>query len=881
MISEIEARLRFLEQRSDRLARSTNSLADKVGQFAQDVMMTSNGQQNGKGKSINFLIRLFGCNGLPLENQYVAIGIGFQPVTSIPSGINFYESEHPRFVGRTDRSGYVGFKVPYPIWIDRDGYPADISTGASYHFKRNADGFWVIDPSQTSSVVVVPGYYAQILSDKTSVFNDYLSSLTYRIYFSGTLSPLSAVNTPSQFYLSSYPLASSLVYRSRPRALRSLKVSDNNGGATQLDYSGAGWSLRTGTVYSGTATVSGTYAISWRMSRTAGTTQSNIESTTLTATVSTIVRSSVERPVAYGTETGTGLKEYVATSSATNNPIQVKFDFSATGLPAVTGLSYVTLEDVGCQDNFSNYYKYSVSLDEFAYGPGNYVQISDSNIGNNLVNACVSFDPSLTKDTSVGYPSDGSLLHKHSDLAYTQATHTTLYFTVASGYKTNSTQTNIVYWYYFNMDYYNYRPTLTIAAYKFNGYYTGSYAGRDQDIVTESASSYVSTGYGQSYEFLFTGSLASDLGVSGVTITASNFDTTTLNTLPILMDPVSISDNNQSNKASLASMHAVGNSNYGLAGPPELIPERCLFTSTILQDCASYNVEKDRFEIVQGYPVYYYDNFSSSTKNAGGYYGPHLDLFYWMIGNHPQCASLNGNTLPSGTILGRQTASGYNTKIQVGLSSPTYNSTTETDTYAVTGDASTILGITSVSISHGKRSDYSIKQKQFTFTSNSEGWTGYPTYDGTIGTIWDSSHGATNGCLSGFASSTHAADVPFSFVYSGTWQSLGVPAGAQVQSIGLNLKENGRGGVVSSTYGPHVLADSNGNTVGTMRMSEQIQPAFPNTWRQVVCSNTLVPTGMQASNSNIKLILNGVAAGGDTSDTYVSFDDVTYTIFYK
>jgi hypothetical protein len=905
MINDIEARLRFLEQKSFGIQRKSDLLKGEIGKFAQDVMMTLSGFQNGGNGKVDFIILLTGCNGLPLDNEYISVVpvLDNRYTSGWPTddyAILYIDSTH---VQKTDRNGYAKFSLSWPMYYDRDGNGFDISSGNSCHFIKNSDGFWVIDKTQSSQTTGIIKYFASVVMNK--VFSYYLDTNEIRNYywiFNDFLSVTPKVNTNSDtsdrpgFFVSTTQWSSAIANSPRPRKLRKVIIPDGNGNNAIIDYDYLdnpeiwGDTLRYGLVYTDIykeTTAYGLYAIQWVIQSDSYQQRSSVSRLTARVPSYTSRSGGLTLPVAYGVQT-TSCDSGAATASFSGNPIQVKFDFSSTRIYSLTGIDHVTMED--CGDPPYAYFAYQYYNANNLSNPwidknGYYAYLSDSNtLSYGYVNVSRRLDLTFSYDRTIVYPGA-------SDYIISKTKLQTVSFSFQSNpgsYVLNKTPTGVTYWYNFSFDIFNQKPTLTVNAKTVNGFYIyGGYYKTSQTVVDvqESAVSYIGTGYGQSFEFIFNGNLSKDLGVGSVSIIFKEFDaarlfsTTGKRVLSSVMDPIIITDNNNVISSSLVALrydYYKTNTN------------RKFFVSSKIQPCMAYNQSKDVFEKVMGYPVYWYQSYYAYDEFLNSQNACSLQIIYRTIYGLPQCASSNGNTFPCGNIYGKEnngqifdSVYGNDSGVRQSLTFVSHNNSTHTDTYSVPTSVSDLLGITSVTISHGDRKDYLIFDVSFGFDNNSQGWYGYPSYSASRGAFWDNSHGSAVGCLSGFASTGYGGDLPFSFTYSGTWQSLGVPANAMVQSIGLHLKENGRGGVTSSTFGPHVLADANGATREIMRMPEQIQPVFPDSWRQVVCENVVVPLDMQSSSSSIKLILNGVAAGGDTSDTYVSFDDVVFTIFYK
>ena len=169
--------------------------------------------------------------------------------------------------------------------------------------------------------------------------------------------------------------------------------------------------------------------------------------------------------------------------------------------------------------------------------------------------------------------------------------------------------------------------------------------------------------------------------------------------------------------------------------------------------------------------------------------------------------------------------------------------------------------------------------KTWTFDSSAEGWVLTPTGSVTGGFSTAYLYAETTG-----RNNTNT----FYFEWSGNWEQLGVPSGSTVTEVGSGTTNDydwrcsiatvSNGG----TVGPFEFYDNTPSLQGTFSTGNNFSGSTTS-WATVNGSSISVPSAIQASNSIIRLRLNGLLnnANDKNAKTQVDYDNISVQITYS
>jgi hypothetical protein len=171
--------------------------------------------------------------------------------------------------------------------------------------------------------------------------------------------------------------------------------------------------------------------------------------------------------------------------------------------------------------------------------------------------------------------------------------------------------------------------------------------------------------------------------------------------------------------------------------------------------------------------------------------------------------------------------------------------------------------------------------KTFSFLSGTEGFVGH-VESAFVGSFYDGSNGSpAPGSLAMYIGGTTPAFNSTNYwEWTGTWEQLGVPAGAMVTSIRLAGVQYRRTGFASAKEGPYTLHASDGTLAATLRsISGDI---LSTAWTAgQTGSDQPVPGGLQTSNASILLrAYNYLSTIGSTA-VQLGQDEISFVITYE
>jgi hypothetical protein len=165
--------------------------------------------------------------------------------------------------------------------------------------------------------------------------------------------------------------------------------------------------------------------------------------------------------------------------------------------------------------------------------------------------------------------------------------------------------------------------------------------------------------------------------------------------------------------------------------------------------------------------------------------------------------------------------------------------------------------------------------KTFTFDTNLEGFVGYPAVTFTCAWLY--------GALMTYAKEDGGRGTGY-WEWSGTWEELGVPAGATVTAIRLDGYQRACSyydGAYDCIDGPWELRNSSGTLLASLKGQYGFRSAFD--WTAGGSSpDQSVPAGSQASGSAIKLrIYVTLDSDAYPSGVNLFYDNISYVITYN
>jgi len=176
--------------------------------------------------------------------------------------------------------------------------------------------------------------------------------------------------------------------------------------------------------------------------------------------------------------------------------------------------------------------------------------------------------------------------------------------------------------------------------------------------------------------------------------------------------------------------------------------------------------------------------------------------------------------------------------------------------------------------------------KTFTFVSGTEGYVGVPA-TANISMVHDTSVGNPPGSLRAGTGNKNIAAAESYWEYSGTWESLGVPAGGTVTSVrlmGASTRCSTRTSHANSTFlGPYRIHAEGGSQIGVLwpgRNATSQETGWTNTPAQAPVA---IPSNSQPSNATVLIRLAdtiGTSSGGGSANVQMHDDQVSLEITY-
>jgi len=174
--------------------------------------------------------------------------------------------------------------------------------------------------------------------------------------------------------------------------------------------------------------------------------------------------------------------------------------------------------------------------------------------------------------------------------------------------------------------------------------------------------------------------------------------------------------------------------------------------------------------------------------------------------------------------------------------------------------------------------------KTFSFLAGAESFSGSAGAASTL--AWNGAAGNPLGSLKSRILGKTKSNSNY-WEWTGTWEALGVPAGATVTAIRVNAASTRcmeYTGGASSSIGPYTLRDSGGTQQASLWAGRTVT-ATDSGWVDVsALADQSVPSAMQASNTSVKLRLaNALATSSSSTSNAVSIydDEVSIVITYS
>jgi len=183
------------------------------------------------------------------------------------------------------------------------------------------------------------------------------------------------------------------------------------------------------------------------------------------------------------------------------------------------------------------------------------------------------------------------------------------------------------------------------------------------------------------------------------------------------------------------------------------------------------------------------------------------------------------------------------------------------------------------------RAGSSSSSTTFAFTSNASGWIGAPT-SGSWVAVWDGTTGNPAGALKASVSGSGKTGTAISWTWSGSWTSLGVPAGTAVTAvtlIGLDSRVTSYVGGTASSFGTMQLLNGTGVPQGTLWTGRSFSAADGG-WVAAGSQPTLsVPAALRSPTSSVSIkqtITLATTSGGSGKAITAYLDNLAIRVDY-